>query len=59
MSIVRFDTGGLSALVAEHVELIDALQARDRRRAQALARLHVEEARERLLEALSSPAIVP
>ena len=59
MSIARFDTGGLAALVCEHVELIDALQARDRRRALASARAHVEEARDRLLDSLSNLAVVP
>lgn len=59
MSIARFDTSGLAALVAEHVELIDALQARDKRRAQAVARAHVEEARERLLDSLSNLAVIP
>ena len=59
MSIARFDIGGLAALVAEHVELIDALQARDKRRAHAVARQHVEEARDRLLASISHPAVVP
>ncbi|MBL8383306.1 MAG: GntR family transcriptional regulator [Burkholderiales bacterium] len=59
MSIVRFSTDGLAALVAEHGALIDALQARDRRRAQVLARTHVEEARDRLLDAISRLAVVP
>ena len=59
MSIARFDTGGLAALVAEHVALIDALQARDKRRALAVARDHVEEARDRLLDSLSNLAVVP
>ena len=58
-SIARFDTGGLAALVAEHVALIDALQARDKRRALAVARDHVEEARDRLLDSLSNLAVVP
>ena len=59
MSIARFDTGGLAALVGEHVALIDALQARDKRRALAVARSHVEEARDRLLDSLSNLAVVP
>ncbi len=59
MSIAAFDTSGLSALVAEHVELIDALQRRDKRAALSVARGHVEDARDRLLESLSNPAVVP
>ncbi len=59
MSIAHFDTGGLSALVAEHIELIDALQRRDKRAALATARGHVEDARDRLLESLSNLAVVP
>lgn len=59
MSISQFDTGGLAALVGEHGALIDAMQQRDKRRALALARKHVEESRDRLLESLSNPAVVP
>lgn len=59
MSIARFDTSGLAALVGEHVELIDALQRRDKRAALACARAHVEDARTRLLDSLSNLAVVP
>ena len=59
MSIARFDTSGLAALVGEHVALIDALQARDKRAALATARSHVEDARDRLLDSLSNLAVVP
>ena len=59
MSIARFDTSGLAALVAEHVALIDAMQARDKRGALALARGHVEDARDRLLDSLSQMAVIP
>lgn len=59
MSIVHFDTSGLSALVDEHVALIDSLQRRDKRAALAAARNHVEDARDRLLDSLSNLAVVP
>ncbi len=59
MSIARFDTGGLAALVGEHVELINALQRRDKRAALASARAHVDDARDRLLDSLSNLAVVP
>lgn len=59
MSIARFDTSGLAALVGEHVALIDALQRRDKRAALACASAHVEEARDRLLDSLSHLAVVP
>ena len=59
ISMARFDTSGLAAQVQEHVALIDALQARDKRTALALARNHVENARDRLLDSLSSLAVVP
>ena len=59
VSIARFDTGGLAALVGEHVALIDALQARDKRAALVTARSHVEDARDRLLDSLSNLAVVP
>ena len=58
MSIAQFDTSGLAALVAEHVALIDAMQARDKRGALALARGHVEDARDRLLDSLSQMAVI-
>ena len=59
MSIAKFDTSGLAALVAEHVALIDAMQVRDKRAALALARGHVEDARDRLLDSLSQMAVIP
>lgn len=59
MSMAKFDIGNLSALVAEHVELIEAMQRRDKRDALAVARAHVDEARGRVLDTLSNPAVVP
>ena len=59
MSIARFDISELSALVAEHVDLIDAMQRREKRGALAVARAHVDEARDRLLDSLSNLAVVP
>jgi DNA-binding GntR family transcriptional regulator len=44
---------------AEHAAIIDALQKRDRRRAGALIRAHVEASRKRTLASLAHPAIVP
>jgi DNA-binding GntR family transcriptional regulator len=59
MSIARFNISELSTLVAEHVELIDAMQRREKRGALAVARAHVDEARDRLLDSLSNLAVVP
>jgi GntR family transcriptional regulator, rspAB operon transcriptional repressor len=43
----------------EHGAIIDAIQARDRRRAVALSREHIEGSRRRLLSALESASVVP
>jgi GntR family transcriptional regulator, rspAB operon transcriptional repressor len=43
----------------EHGEIIDAVQARDRRRALALSREHIEGSRRRLLAALENATVVP
>ena len=59
MSIARFDASELSALVGEHVELIEAMQQRDKRAALAVARSHFDDARDRLLDSLSNLAVVP
>jgi DNA-binding GntR family transcriptional regulator len=47
-----------SQLVAEHAAIIDALQARDGRRAKRIIRDHVSSAQKRVLSALSRSAIV-
>jgi DNA-binding GntR family transcriptional regulator len=46
------------ALVAEHAEIIDAVQDRDARRASALLRSHIAAAERRVADALSRAAIV-
>jgi len=45
-------------LVAEHAEVIDALQKRDGRRASRLIRAHVAEAERRIVSALTRSAII-
>ncbi len=54
-TVVGRDT---TRLVAEHAALIDALQARDGRRAAKLARAHIAEARDRILGALMRSAVI-
>jgi DNA-binding GntR family transcriptional regulator len=51
--------GGLQRFVDEHAAIIDAIRRRDRRRAQALVRSHVESSRKRTLAAIANPIIVP
>ena len=59
MSMTLFDLNNLPSLVGEHAALIDAMQRRDKRAALAVARGHVDDARSRLAEALSTLAVVP
>lgn len=47
------------AFVREHCEIIDALQARDGRRAARLVGAHIERGEKRIVAALSRAAIVP
>jgi len=50
---------GLQGFVAEHAGIIDAMKQRDKRRARALVREHIESSRKRTLEAIANPVIVP
>ena len=50
---------GLQRFVAEHAGIIDAMKQRDKRRARALVREHIESSRKRTLEAIANPVIVP
>jgi GntR family transcriptional regulator, rspAB operon transcriptional repressor len=50
---------GVHKFADEHAAIIDALQARDRRRAGALIRDHIEASRKRTLASLAHPVIVP
>lgn len=50
---------GTHAFADEHAAIIDALQARDRRRAVAQIREHIEASRKRTLASLAHPVIVP
>ncbi|HEX6979470.1 MAG TPA: GntR family transcriptional regulator [Alphaproteobacteria bacterium] len=60
VSVSRFEGGqALQRFVREHCALIDAIKRRDSRRASALVRSHIESSRKRMLEAISSLAIVP
>lgn len=59
MSMAHFDLDHLPALVGEHAALIDAMQRRDKRAALAVSRSHVDDARSRLADTLSTLAVVP
>ncbi len=50
---------GVQKFADEHGAIIDALQRRDRRRAGALIREHIEASRKRTLASLANPVIVP
>ena len=45
--------------VDDHSAIAHAIRERDRRRAQSVLKSHIEASRRRILDALSSPAIVP
>ena len=49
----------LADRLAEHGAIIDAIQARDKRRAAALTRDHIEGSCQRLLQALENASVVP
>jgi DNA-binding GntR family transcriptional regulator len=62
--LVRISLGSMkgrdpAVLVAEHGEVIDAMQNRDARRARKLIRAHVAAAERRVLAALSRSAVQP
>lgn len=62
--LVLISIGGLrardpSALVAEHAGIVDAVQARDGRRAARLVRGHLAAAEKRIIGALERAAVVP
>jgi len=60
VSISSNEEGGQrDALIAEHCEIIDALQARDAKRAGRILSRHAGRARKRVLSALSRSPIVP
>ncbi len=59
VSLKQVDTSTHAALVAEHGDIIDALQARDGRRAGRILGNHVGRARKRVLRELTRTAIVP
>jgi len=43
----------------DHLALVQAMQKRDKRRAAAIVKSHIDASRERTLQVLTSPAIVP
>jgi DNA-binding GntR family transcriptional regulator len=49
----------LDKLLDEHAAVVVAIRDRDRRRAQSILKGHIETSRRRILDALSSPPIVP
>lgn len=59
VSLKQVDTSTHAALVAEHGDIIDALQARDGKRAARILGNHVGRARKRVLRELTRTAIVP
>lgn len=58
VSLANIRGRDVSQLVAEHTAIIDALQARDGRRAKQIIRDHVSRAQNRVLSALSRSAVV-
>ena len=50
--------GSAEKLVAEHVAIIDAIQARDKTRAASLIGSHIKKSRKRLFAVLENPPIV-
>ncbi len=58
VSVTSRDELKLTDFNAEHGRIIDAIQRRDRRKALALIRDHVESSRRRVLEALENAAVV-
>jgi DNA-binding GntR family transcriptional regulator len=62
VSVTSPDAGteaGLQRFVAEHVAIIDALKARDKRQVAALIKEHTESSRKRTIDAIANPAVVP
>jgi len=53
------DREALQRFVEEHGEIVRAMQRRDKRKACALAREHIENSRKRLLERLAEQVVVP
>ncbi len=53
------DHAALQRFVGEHGEIVRAMQARDKRKACALAREHIENSRKRLLDQLAALVVVP
>jgi GntR family transcriptional regulator, rspAB operon transcriptional repressor len=58
LSVKKLAKEDVPALIAEHCEIIDALQARAGKRAARLVSAHIGRARRRVLSALSQAAIV-
>ena len=59
LSVTVFDNRNFQILLSEHQSIIDALQARDGRRAGKLINQHVARAEKRVMRALSSVSILP
>ena len=59
LSVTVFDNRNFQILLSEHQSIIDALQARDGRRAGKLIKQHVARAEKRVMRALSSASILP
>jgi GntR family transcriptional regulator, rspAB operon transcriptional repressor len=58
VSVQKLAKMDMTALIAEHCQIIDALQARSGKRAARLISAHIGRARRRVLSALSQAAIV-
>jgi GntR family transcriptional regulator, rspAB operon transcriptional repressor len=59
MSVTASEAGSLADFVREHVEIVEAIQQRDKRQAGTLIKDHVESSRKRLLDSLASLEIIP
>ena len=59
ISVSKIDNRNIDGLVKEHGAIIEAMQARQGRRAARLLGEHIARARKRVIKSLSQAAIVP
>jgi GntR family transcriptional regulator, rspAB operon transcriptional repressor len=59
LGVAPLEARALGGFVDEHASIIDAIQRRDKREAQALTREHVDSSRKRMLDALARLPVIP
>jgi DNA-binding GntR family transcriptional regulator len=59
VSLSRMRRLRVDKFAEDHAAIISAIRDRDRRRAQAVLRTHIEASRRRIIDALASPPIIP